>query len=369
MKRPAEQDDDGGLDSLLDTMTNVVGILVLVLIVTQMSVSEVVSRLRAETQVDAEKIEQAEKTLLVKQQEVDELEQLLVAPADVDVRKQEEELQKLRDQLALYQKRREEARKQQSAAAMRIEKMQSEVEAAQKKVAQTEGQRDELTKQISASLERKAQVEAMLDTTPVRARPADIEVSVPNPRPAPPGAKQASFLCAANTVYPINVEAFRERALLRAKQIVQRFRLDANPKKEIDPEMFAPHFTKLTDRDDFFDVEYYIHQDRYPRLRFHPREKRGAIATALINPRSTIRRDYLSNLDITKYYARFYVLPDSYEIYLIARGILQDAGMLAGWDPQPQDWLFTTHVGGVELGPPLPIDPNAPKPKPQSVID
>ena len=36
MKRTRGTDeDDGGLDSLLDTMTNVVGILVLVLIVTQ----------------------------------------------------------------------------------------------------------------------------------------------------------------------------------------------------------------------------------------------------------------------------------------------------------------------------------------------
>ena len=47
-------DDDGGLDSLLDTMTNVVGILVLVLIVTQMSVADVVTRITSESKVDEE---------------------------------------------------------------------------------------------------------------------------------------------------------------------------------------------------------------------------------------------------------------------------------------------------------------------------
>ena len=41
--RRQQPDDDGGLDSLLDTMTNVVGILVLVLIVTQLGVSDKVA--------------------------------------------------------------------------------------------------------------------------------------------------------------------------------------------------------------------------------------------------------------------------------------------------------------------------------------
>ena len=50
MKRMRSTDeDDGGLDSLLDTMTNVVGILVLVLIVTQLSVADVVTRITSET--------------------------------------------------------------------------------------------------------------------------------------------------------------------------------------------------------------------------------------------------------------------------------------------------------------------------------
>ena len=49
-------EDDGGLDSLLDTMTNVVGILVLVLIVTQMSVAEVVTRITTENKVDEESV-------------------------------------------------------------------------------------------------------------------------------------------------------------------------------------------------------------------------------------------------------------------------------------------------------------------------
>ncbi|WP_417734349.1 hypothetical protein [Rosistilla oblonga] len=371
MRRPAEDDDDGGLDSLLDTMTNVVGILVLVLIVTQMSVTEVVTRIRSETVVDAEKLEQAKKELAEKEEEKNELERILVAPQDIDADKQKEELQKLKDLLARQKKAREDAKKEQEQYALKIEQQQKAAEEAKKKIAETTGKREELTKLISTSLDRKAQIEAMLDKTPIRARPADIKVSIPNPRPAPPGAKQASFLCSGNAVYPINAEAFRERAVKIAKAIVARGNMDRDPKVGIDPEKFTAIFAgEKKDQDAFFDVEYYVQSNRYPRMRFHPREKRGAVATALLNKRSVIRRDYLSNLDVTKYYARFYVLPDSFDIYLTARGIFQDAGMLAGWDPQPQDWLYTTHVGGVELGPPLPKNPNPPPPrKPQSVID
>jgi len=38
MGRRPKEDDDGSMDSLLDTMMNVVGILVLVLVVTQLGV-------------------------------------------------------------------------------------------------------------------------------------------------------------------------------------------------------------------------------------------------------------------------------------------------------------------------------------------
>ena len=51
-KHSSDDDDDGGLDSLLDTMTNVVGILVIVLVVTQLGVSDAVQRISESEQVD-----------------------------------------------------------------------------------------------------------------------------------------------------------------------------------------------------------------------------------------------------------------------------------------------------------------------------
>ena len=86
-------EDDGGLDSLLDTMTNVVGILVLVLIVTQMSVAEVVTRITTENQIDEKAVEQLNQELDVERTELRDLEKILVNPIDIDEEKLRQELQ------------------------------------------------------------------------------------------------------------------------------------------------------------------------------------------------------------------------------------------------------------------------------------
>ena len=90
-RRSGGGDEDGGLDSLLDTMTNVVGILVLVLIVTQLSVQDVVETVLEENQVDVQQIEEAKKQLEEKKKEVEDLERILVAPEDIDSERQKEE--------------------------------------------------------------------------------------------------------------------------------------------------------------------------------------------------------------------------------------------------------------------------------------
>ena len=69
--------------SLLDTMTNVVGILVLVLIVTQMSVAEVVTRITTENQIDEKAVEELNQELDVERTELRDLEKILVNPIDI----------------------------------------------------------------------------------------------------------------------------------------------------------------------------------------------------------------------------------------------------------------------------------------------
>ena len=377
MKRTRRTDeDDGGLDSLLDTMTNVVGILVLVLIVTQMSVADVVTRITTEKQIDEEAVEQLNQRLVVERNELRDLEKILVNPIDIDEEKLRQELQLNKDLLARKKELLEQRAKEKNEFAIKITNDKEMAAKTNKIIADIEARRKELETLISTSLDKKAELAAQLEKSPRVKAPADIQISIPNPRPAPPGIKQLMIICSGNRIYPVNIDAFRKDAELKAKSIVTRFNLKRDPAMGIDPTKFKQLYEKLTQQDEFFDVEYYVQGDRWPRFRLIPRENKGGFGKELINPRSRLRR-WFSTVDFSKYYARFYVLPDSFDSYVIARRFFSQNKILAGWDPQNANWQLTSHVpGGIELGPPRPQPPPPPpgtpppaKPKPANLID
>ena len=377
MKRTRRTDeDDGGLDSLLDTMTNVVGILVLVLIVTQMSVADVVTRITTENQIDEEAVEQLNQQLVVERNELRDLEKILVNPIDIDEEKLRQELQLNKDLLARKKELLEQRAKEKNEFAIKITNDKEMAAKTNKIIADIEARRKELETLISTSLDKKAELAAQLEKSPRVKAPADIQISIPNPRPAPPGIKQLMIICSGNRIYPVNIDAFRKDAKLKAKSIVTRFNLKRDPAMGIDPTKFKQLYEKLTQQDEFFDVEYYVQGDRWPRFRLIPRENKGGFGKELINPRSRLRR-WFSTVDFSKYYARFYVLPDSFDAYVIARRFFSQNKILAGWDPQNANWQLTSHVpGGIELGPPRPQPPPPPpgtpppaKPKPANLID
>jgi hypothetical protein len=377
MKRPRGTDeDDGGLDSLLDTMTNVVGILVLVLIVTQMSVAEVVTKLTTENQVDEKAVEQLNQQLDIERTELRDLEKILVNPIDIDEDKLRQELQLNKDLLKRKKELLAQREKEKNEYAIKIIKDEELAKTNSKNIADTAAKRKELETLISTSLEKKATLAAQLDKTPRVKAPADIEISIPNPRPAPPGAKQLMIICSGNRIYPLNIDAFRKDAELKAKTIVSRFNMKRDPAKGIDPAEFKKHYEKLKEQSPFFDVEYYVQGDRWPRFRLIPRENKGGFGKELVNPNSRLRR-WFSTVDFSKYYAKFFVLPDSFDAYVIARRYFSQQKILAGWDPQNANWQLTSPVpGGIELGPPRPKPPPPPpgtkpppKPKPANVID
>lgn len=364
--RKPTADDDGGLDSLLDTMTNVVGILVLVLIVTQLGVADVVTRITQRYDVTEEKLEDLSQQVRTKENELDELTQILVNPLDIDPEKQRQELERKRELLERRKKLLAEKKQQQNEFAIKLEEDRQQAEQNRQMIEQSEQQREQLDAKLTVTLEQKAKLEALLAETKKVAPPADVQVSIPNPRPPPQGAKRIDLVCANERIYPVARELFQKRAEQRAKQIAAR--LGKDPVSGIDPERFTAVWETLQDQDEFFEVEYYVAGKRYPRLRFVPKEERGATIRSLTNPTSKIRR-YLSGVNPAQSYARFYVLPDSYETYLLARRQFTKSGMLAGWAPQSEGWNFITGVpGGIELGPPR-DDPPRPPSKPQNLID
>lgn len=371
-RRKPDDDDDGGLDSLLDTMTNVVGILVLVLIVTQMSVAEVVNRITTENKVDAETLAELAEELKAKEAEKDDLESVLIDPLSIDAEAQLVELERKKELLERRKKLLEEKEKQKNQFAMKIKEDREKAQANQKLINDTQAKRVELQSLISTSLERRAELKAKLSRTPKTEAPADIEVSIPNPRPPPKGAKQLVFICKGDTVFPVNVDLYRETAEADAKQIIARFKLDRDPAAGIDPTRFDEYWTRKKQKDAYFDIEYYTQGNRWPRIRIKPREGNGADADALATPRSQFRRG-MAMIDVTEVYGRFFVYPDSFGIYVSARRLCQEMGLLAGWEAVPDQWEYTSSVpGGIELGPPrkpAPKPANTPARKPQNLID
>ena len=369
-----DDDDDGGLDSLLDTMTNVVGILVLVLIVTQLGVSDAVTKITASSTITEDDLTKAKLQMLDLELEKKDLTEQTASLASFDVDAERERLKRLKEQLEARKKLLQDQSKQANEFSMAIQRDRQTAAKNQKEIENTQKKRKELQTALTASLDKRAELQALLDKTPKRAAAPAKVVNIPNPRPAPPGARQATFLCAFNRLYPMNLEAMRKDAEIRSKDIITRRRLNLDRAKGIDPEAFEKLYTKLKyPSDNFFDVEYYVAGSRWPRLRLVPKESRGATEEEVRKPGSRIRK-LMGLLDPQKYYVRFYVLPDSYDVYLTARRVLTDAGLLAGWDPQPQNWVYTTHVtGGIELGPPRPKPPAPTTPakpaKPANVID
>ncbi|MFI4876176.1 MAG: hypothetical protein ACIALR_12585 [Blastopirellula sp. JB062] len=360
-RRKSDGDEEGGLDSLLDTMFNVVGILLIVLVVVQLGVRSAVERIAATAAVDPaaleamiKKLEETHKEKLKVESSLDEL--------DPDESKLEELLKRLQSESiakeATLVGKEGELKKALIA--------QKEQEDAKKKSSEFKKKRTQLSTDLSSSIEKIASLEAVLDDTKPRAQlPAKV-VNLPDPRPAPDGIKQAIFLCANNKVYPLNPTELRDGAKKRSEYQLSRGmrKYVKDPEKGVDAKSFVDDFNQRVTQDDYFKAEMYA-SGRYPRLRLTPRDSEGFSISEVENPRSRFQKLLLMT-NPNEYYFRFYVLPDSYEAYVAVRHVTDKAGYLSGWAPQAANWKYTTSVGGkVRFGPAPKVDPNAPKPPPK----
>ncbi len=97
-------DEDGGLDSLLDTMTNVVGILVLVLIVTQLGVTDALTEITANSNVTQEDLDAAKQQLASLAQEKQQLAEQASSVASFDIEAERERLRRLKETLEAQKK-------------------------------------------------------------------------------------------------------------------------------------------------------------------------------------------------------------------------------------------------------------------------
>ena len=117
-------------------------------------------------------------------------------------------------------------------------------------------QAEELQQQLRKALDDEAKLKAMLDDTPVQEAPPPKVVTLPDPRPAPEGAREVTFLCAKNRVYPIAADDWRDSIRTKAEFIVAARQLHGGPAVGVNEEKFMKEFKKANRRltDDFFEV-------------------------------------------------------------------------------------------------------------------
>lgn len=361
MRRKKSQATLGSLDSLLDTMTNVVGILVIILVVTILGVQEAVSRI-SEQLVDKEQVSQEQYDEAVENATqtaalLQKVRNQPIPPADLTP--QQRQLASLQDALSKLKPRQTSTTDElpdPDALAKQLQEQKKSLEALQKQLATAKTESKELTDRLAVI------------GVPVPQKPK--QITIPNPRTAPEGAEAVYFICKGGRIFELPADRFLEMAEQRIKVLRRNTKSDRPPCK-----MIAQYFEDNEVKSRGVRLKIRISRNRV-FLRFHPDEGLGETVEEMGRGSSRFKRALLT-MKRNKNYARFIVWPDSYETYLAARVMTDEYKLPAGWQPMWNTSIFERWTPIIctpeEPLPPMPKpDPNAPvkpKPLPEPAID
>ncbi|MFP6668755.1 MAG: hypothetical protein VB876_15670 [Pirellulales bacterium] len=349
MARRKKGNAGGSLDSLLDTMTNVVGILVIVLVVTQLGVGDAVNRIGNNIEINPERIVDAERAAKRRSDLEAELAQLNSDDAEtvrIDLQEQVT-TQAKRQKDILNQREQQQAQRLKEAEKLEDEQI--------KRIAELEKQERDLQNQL-ASLKNRLRI-----TKPPEVLPAKI-VNLPNPRKATPGAKPINFICRDGVIMPVNIEAAQDRANKWTSAYITKNRLDRDKKKGIDCDKLFRAFNRQTFRSHSFALHLEQRND-YAYVVFRRRGTAGETVQEIKDADSDFQQA-IGKLNQNQHYLRFLVWTDSYETYLTARRIANKYRLPAGWQPISGESEYQVRMrGNLRCGPPPPpTKPTTPRP-------
>ncbi len=370
-RRSATSATGGNLDSMLDTLTNVVGILVIVLVTVQLSSQEAASRIAAEaTKIDPEEVARIEREAEEAARKAEEAAEALEAERK-EVRNPKQRLMTLESEAAVLDELAKQADAQREAEAR---KRAAEMTAAEKKAQEAE----KLERERKEAEKRLEEMRRELENLPALVAPPAKEVRLPDPRPAPPNTKELHVLCREGRLWVVDLDDLREKAIKRADYVVRARKLDPDGDKWItEGERFVEEFNKAPVKEDGFEMTL-IARGTVPYLLLTRAEKSGQAAEDAIKGNGLLART-LRRTKPDAHIVRFFVWPDSFETYLTARAFTGERGYAAGWSPTGSPDEYTISLGTYRLGekPPPPPPPPAgtpappptPKPPPPNVVD
>jgi hypothetical protein len=382
MARKRKSDGSASFDSLLDTMTNVVGILVIMLVVTLLGVRDAVRRVKwelpdiseAQLKEFRDLAEDKERELSDALADIEETERVLA------------ELMKLKQQIALLEQ-------EETLPQEKLDQLAAAIEELRKRNLELEKNEEKDRKKLE-------DLRKQLARLPEENPEANKVVRMPNPRSAPKGSTPVWFMCRYNRISPMDRDELVEKGLKRIEQA--RYQLSVRERGKVvrlapegrnedilrqaarwvlDPERLVEYFEKNDIGTDDYRLWVELHptlkkERLYARLRENAGESMRQLRTTVSRFESAIR-----DIDTDTQYARFLVYPDSFEIYVRAREIVEQHDVPAGWiiytaDGYQLAYDFGVHVQG-ETDPPPPPPPDAtakpaepaPKVVPEAVLD
>lgn len=308
------------LDSLLDTLFNVVGMLVIILLAVQLSAGETIREFTKNRQtvnleeldavrVKAEKLEKKLdfKLKLLKQ---------LLAMAE-NKQKQESRIQQLKQRIL---------RILQDVASLR-----RQAEYIRKRnydnIAKS-SEKDELIKEIDKIEYQIREQENILATLMAKNSKTDIELRVPVVRTASKSMESKFFFCKWGKLYYVDLDHLQKimkQGLSETNININKFKAWMNNYDRGD------EYLRLT-------VDYKL------RYMIAPRYNGGWSIDEIKNPDSEYTQ-IIRQLDKNKYIVRFKVFADSYLIYLEARRIVEEYRLKAGWTAYAKNKEYKFYLG------------------------
>ncbi len=328
MSSPSRQGSQN-FDSLLDTMANVVGILVVVMAFTQLQIGEAVRRIHhSETQQARTADEALALAGEAALREAGRLEDALQTRTESNLRVRNE-LQQLSLQFAELNPK---------AHAPGV--VQADVVAGILRENQLARSQDH---ELSALRARQEQLEIRLRGAKDSLATATHQVRLPDPRPAPTGADERVFFCRYGRIIPVNLD--RLHAILNTGL---RASSGSPLAGGFDASLLVSHF----EGHDIGNRNFRWHlSDRAglgvaARLAFR-HEEAGELRSELAADDSRYRLA-LRRAAPETHYLRFYVWSDSFATYLHARRIAEDMGFAVGWQAYDRraehEGILATHV-------------------------
>jgi hypothetical protein len=348
--------DEMNMDFLMDTVTNVVGILILILVLNTLNIKRAVQRIReldpSQFGVTAEQLAEMQETAQQTREVVKELQNKTFG---VDVQLEQ-------DRQTLFETRKEliELRRTMPPPPPPDTKQQE----LQQVVQQREQKQKELEEQLAKLDEELQQVQSELDHIPEVAAPPPKIVRLPNPREAPKGAQPILFICQEGRLLFFAPEELKDRVTKRVQYLLRPLLAKAGAGGEIDCQKLVETYNKDAISDAEFRTRLVV--ENFNLVLIYEFRGAGETSERLRSPSSRYQA-MLRRMDPAKNYARFLVWPDSFDVYVEARNLADERGVLAGWEPQTEtfQWKIPLGIAVSCQGKPKPPPPKPAPPKPE----